>query len=153
MTLTRLVPVTLVALTLMPAAALAAGDALRRCRALTDSVARLSCYDAIPLGAATANAARPSAPPKETPAQFGLTGTQRQVSLDAVESRIAGNFEGWSARSRIRLENGQVWQIDDDSRAMLDLKNPKARVRRGALGAFYLEVEGTNRSPRVKRVE
>ena len=136
---------------LIPLASLATEDDLRRCRALTDGTARLACYDAIALPAP--GSARAPAPAKETPAQFGLVGTQRQVSLDAVESRIPGNFEGWNARSRITLENGQVWQIDDDSRAILELKNPKARVRKGALGAFYLEVDGTNRSPRVKRVQ
>lgn len=135
----------------LPLASFATEDDIRRCRALTDGPARLACYDAIALPAP--GSARAPAPAKETPAQFGLVGTQRQVSLDAVDSRIPGNFEGWSARSRITLENGQVWQIDDDSRAILELKNPKARVRRGALGAFYLEIDGTNRSPRVKRVQ
>ena len=136
---------------LLPLASFATDDSLRRCRLLSDANARLACYDAIALPAP--GSARAPAPAKETPAQFGLVGTQRQVSLDAVESRIPGNFEGWNARSRITLENGQVWQIDDDSRAILELKNPKARVRKGALGAFYLEGEGTNRSPRVKRVQ
>ena len=136
---------------LLPLASFATDDSLRRCRLLSDANARLACYDAIALPAP--GSARAPAPAKETPAQFGLVGTQRQVSLDAVESRIPGNFEGWNARSRIALENGQVWQIDDDSRAILELRNPKARVRKGALGAFYLEVEGTNRSPRVKRVQ
>jgi len=136
---------------LLPLASFATDDSLRRCRLLSDANARLACYDAIALPAP--GSARAPAPAKETPAQFGLVGTQRQVSLDAVESRIPGNFEGWNARSRIALENGQVWQIDDDSRAILELRNPKARVRKGALGAFYLEIEGTNRSPRVKRVQ
>lgn len=136
---------------LLPLASLATDDALRQCRTLSDGAARLACYDAIALPAP--GSAQAPAPAKETPAQFGLLGAQRQVSLDAVESRIPGNFEGWNPRSRIALENGQVWQIDDDSRAILELRNPKARVRKGALGAFYLEVEGTNRSPRVKRVQ
>jgi hypothetical protein len=33
------------------------------------------------------------------------------------------------------------------------LKSPKILVRRGALGAYFLDVEGLNRSARVKRVE
>lgn len=151
MALARLALLPLIAATLLPAVAHATDDAVRRCRALTDGPARLACYDAIALPAP--GSARAPTPPRETPAQFGLVGAQRQVTLDAVEARIPGDFEGWTARSRIRLDNGQVWQIDDDSRAILELKNPKASVRRGALGAFYLEVEGTNRSPRVKRVE
>ena len=33
------------------------------------------------------------------------------------------------------------------------LKDPKVRVRRGALGTFVLEIEGTNNAPKVRRVE
>jgi len=135
---------------LLPLASFATDDSLRRCRLLSDANARLACYDAIALPAP--GSARAPAPAKETPAQFGLVGTQRQVSLDAVESRIPGNFEGWNARSRIALENGQVWQIDDDSRAILELRNPKARVRRGLLGSFFAEIEGVLQTPRVRRV-
>jgi hypothetical protein len=46
-----------------------------------------------------------------------------------------------------------VWRIADDSKGALWVENPKVRVRRGALGAFYLEIEGTNRSPRVQRLQ
>ena len=74
-------------------------------------------------------------------------------ALEAIESHIPGHFEGWEPRSRIRLANGQIWQISDDSRRYHDIQNPKVSVRRGALGAFYLEIEGTNSSPRVKRLQ
>jgi hypothetical protein len=32
------------------------------------------------------------------------------------------------------------------------MKNPKVRVRRGLLGTLFLEIEGTNNSPKVSRV-
>jgi hypothetical protein len=32
------------------------------------------------------------------------------------------------------------------------LVNPSVTVRRGVLGAYYLEIDGLNTSPRVKRV-
>ena len=35
----------------------------------------------------------------------------------------------------------------------LTLNDPKVRIRRGALGAFYLEFEKVNHSPRVRRVQ
>jgi len=31
--------------------------------------------------------------------------------------------------------------------------NPKVVVRRGMLGGFFLEVENSNRSPRVRRIQ
>ena len=66
---------------------------------------------------------------------------------------MPGQVEGWKAGDRIALANGQVWRIADGSQGALWLQNPKVRVRRGVLGAFYLEIEGTNRSPRVERVK
>lgn len=128
---------------------------LLRCRGLTDAAARLACYDALPLPSVVAKstpaAVSPVAP--QTPAQFGLESKAYKSELDLIESRIIGRFEGWSAGSRIKLENGQVWQVSDDTSRYLDLNNPKAVVRRGVLGVFYLEIEGTNHSPKVKRLQ
>ena len=73
--------------------------------------------------------------------------------LAAIESHIPGVFEGWRPNERIRLANGQVWQIADDSKSLIQRQSPKVTVRRGALGAFYLDIEGDNSSPRVRRVQ
>ncbi len=71
----------------------------------------------------------------------------------AIESTLSDAIEGWQAGSRIRLANGHVWQVSDDSTGFLRAGTRQVRIRRGALGAFYMEFEGTNRSPRVRRVE
>lgn len=140
--------------------ALADDASLLRCRAIQDGPARLACYDAIAVPAAAAapkaatrapaTAAAPATAPRE---QFGFEHKQEILKVEAIESTIPGRFEGWRANENIRLANGQVWQVVDDSRASLWIENPKVRVRRGALGAFYLEIEGTNRSPRVRRLQ
>jgi hypothetical protein len=36
---------------------------------------------------------------------------------------------------------------------VLNLDNPKVVIRRGMMGGFFLELEKTNRSPRVRRVQ
>jgi hypothetical protein len=137
--------------------ALADDGGFLRCRGLTDATARLACYDALPLPSIAAKSSSsqaetaPVAP--QTPAQFGLESKTYRAGLDSIESRIVGRFEGWNAGSRIKLENGQVWQVSDDSSRYLDLNNPRIVVRRGALGAFYLEIDGTNHSPKVKRLQ
>ena len=153
---------------LLFAQASSADDAgLRRCRALADSAARLTCYDALPLdtqaaarqapapvaapGRASPGSA-PSAAARSTEARFGLASPPTE-ELPAIESHIPGLFEGWRPNERIRLANGQVWQIADDSTSLLQRREPKVTVRRGALGAFYLDIEGDNRSPRVRRVQ
>jgi len=136
-------------LLLVSTAALADDAAVLRCRAIQDGPARLACYDTMPL--APAGAAK-AAPPTPT-AQFGLEHQAAKDSPDAIDSRIPGRFEGWAPKTRFVLANGQVWQVSDDSKGVHYADNPKVRIRRGAMGAFYLEIEGTNRSPRVRRVQ
>lgn len=141
-----------------PAAQAAGDDVLARCRGIQESAARLACYDAIPLSPATPGTApaRPAAAPPAAASEvqrFGLPATSRPEPLEAVESRIDGHFEGWYPGTRIRLANGQVWQVTDSSSRFADVDNPKVTVRRGALGSFFLDIDGVNPSPRVRRVE
>lgn len=139
-------------------------EALEKCRAEREPMRRLACYDAIALPAvrpAAAPAATPVAPaqavgaaaaaPAAADAQFGLPAAGQGQA--AIESRIAGVVEGWGPRTQFRLTNGQVWQVEDGSSASIYLRDPAVRVRRGFAGAFYIEFEGSNRTPRVRRVQ
>lgn len=139
----------------LPGAALAADSTLQQCRAIPDPAARLACYDALPLSANLPTAVAPApAQAPETPAQFGLVREAAPVAeLPAIESTIPGHFDGWYPNRRVRLANGQVWQVADGSTRMYDLDNPKVTIRRGVLGAFYLDLSVDNRSIRVRRVE
>ena len=157
-------------LLLVSGLAIADDTALLRCRTVSDATARLACYDALVVttggsevakaevraGTTTvpSSAGAPPSPSQQTPDQFGLEQKlANKGALDAIESSIPGSFEGWTAKSNIRLANGQVWQISDDSARAHYVDNPKVRIRRGAFGSFYLEIQGTNSSPRVKRVQ
>lgn len=152
----------LLLLLLVSGAALADDAAFLRCRGLTDPAARLACYDALPLPTAEEKAAvkpKAAAPPaaaastKETAQQFGLPPPASTVEkLDTIESTIPGHFEGWVPNSRIRLANGQVWQVIDNTSRTLDLTDPKVTIRRGFLGAYYLEFEHDNWTVKVKRL-
>jgi len=154
-------------------------SAFARCRGISDTANRLACYDALPMNitpaatqappiaapkAAPASAQPPSAQaPTATPAvpqqqaaaqSFGMENRAPEAALPTtMESTIPGHFEGWGPKARIRLANGQVWQIADDSQAYFNLENPKVVIRRGMMGGFFLEVENSNRSPRVRRVQ
>lgn len=154
-------------------------DDVLNCQKIAESTARLACYDrevprlagakasAGPTTAAPGNpqvnpamspsvspSVSPSASPATSPeARFGLKPDARVEGPDRIVSSLPEGFDGWRARQRIRLGNGQVWQIADDSMAFVRLKSLRAVVRQGALGAFYLEFDGDNRSPRVRRVE
>jgi len=143
-----------------PAALAQSGSGLAACRALTDAAQRLACYDALPLAPATPAAPTPPAvatapiPAASSPAgQFGFEQRALASAPESIDTRIDGPFGGWGPKDRLRLANGQVWQVVDGSSATLNLQSPKVRVRRGMFGAFYLDIEGTGRSPRVKRLE
>ena len=144
-------------LLLLSSAALADDAALLRCRGIAEASARLACYDALPLTpgegkAGQAAAKQGSQPP--TAEQFGLEEQLAPKSpVDAIESQIPGRFEGWQPNTSIRLANGQVWQVTDGSSRMYDLVNPKVEIRRGVLGAFYLNIYGDNRTVRVRRLQ
>ena len=162
------------ALLLGSTAALANDAALRQCRALTNAAARLACYDAVPLPPlpppapaaapvavpAAAPAAVPAAAPVAAPvadpattleAQFGLPAPSERVPQ--LVTRFEGEFDGWRPNDRIRLANGQVWQVVDGSSAVYALKNPKVTIKRGALGRFVLDIDGAAKMPGVRRVE
>lgn len=158
------------ALLLASIPALADDAALLRCRAIQDAAARLACYDALPVTAGESKAApaqraepraqprsepraEPRAPERQAPAQFGLENRPNPVELESIESYIPGNFEGWQPNQRLTLANGQVWQISDGSTRRLYRTNPKVTIRRGLLGSFFLDIEGDNNSPRVRRLQ
>ena len=44
-------------------------------------------------------------------------------------------------------------QVVDDSNGVVMGNELKATVARGAMGAMYMEIEGSRKSPRVKRVK
>ncbi|SHN44131.1 hypothetical protein SAMN05192549_12044 [Duganella sacchari] len=162
----------LFALMLVSTAALADDAALLKCRQLEDGPVRLACYNAIPANpmapatpvAAAATAARPAGAaayttvPQPTPAEmaamFGVEPEMlKSVRLQTLETSIAGPFDGWVRGQRIRLANGQVWKVVDDTEDVVELMNPKVTVKRGLLGAIFLDIEGAHRNPKVQRVQ
>lgn len=158
MKLPRLPALLVLSLLSVSGTALADDAAILKCRALGESQARLACYDRIPVGAQPAAAApAPAAPAPAASAEqrFGLKEPRRKEPEppQSIESTIDGDFDGWDAGAQIRLANGQVWRVVDGSSAALSpMKNPKVTIRRGLLGTMFLEIEGTNQSPKVRRI-
>jgi hypothetical protein len=142
---------------LVSGAALADDTAIRACRSVTEPAARLNCYDKIEL-AATA-LAKPAAPALTPQQSFGLAPAALAVQapvqkVDAIESTIVGKFDGWGPNTVFKLANGQVWRVVDGSEAVLPpTQNQKVRIARNFIGTIFLQVEGSNNSPKVRRVE
>jgi hypothetical protein len=133
--------------------AMAADADLLRCRAIADPATRVACYDAIPVAvpakaAVAVHAADPAA-------NFGLSAAQmrKPSEPEAVESTLLGSIDGWGPGTIFRLANGQTWRVaDDSSNSITEQQNPKIRITRNALGTLFMEIEGTNKAPRVRRL-
>lgn len=79
---------------------------------------------------------------------------RREEQPDELVSRIVGDFDGWWGDTQFRLENGQVWvQAQSGRKRYKGPPNPKVTIRRRALGSYRLQVEGSNKTVRVKRLE
>lgn len=126
----------LICVTAVPAIA---QDSLESCRRISDIMARVACYDALPT--TSASAPQPVTRPEVARGEA------------VVESAVARDFSGWGPNERIALENGQVWQIVDGSTYATSPGKRKAAIRRGVLGADFLDVDGVALSPRVRRVK
>lgn len=142
--------------------------ALLKCRALTDSAARLACYDAIPAGMPAAAATAPQVPaPAPVVAQaaapavassaardFGLPEQKKeQAPPSSIESTIVGTSSGWAPGSQITLANGQVWRVLDGSEVVLPpVENRKVRIEKNYFGTLFLVAESTHHSPKVRRI-
>lgn len=120
--------------------------ALQRCRSEIDDATRLACYDAI------VDADAPASAVAERPEQFGLPDSARVTPIDAIESTLAEERTSWAPNDRIRLANGQVWEIADGSRGVIRRGANKVIIKRGTFGTFFMDFEGPNKSPRVRRV-
>jgi hypothetical protein len=70
-----------------------------------------------------------------------------------VEARLVGHFGGWSGRTVFKLENGQVWQQAEPGEFVAEADSPTVIVRRGALGAYYLRIDGYGTEVKVKRLK
>lgn len=151
----------LLVLLFVSGSALADDAAMLQCRSIADVPARVKCYDAIPLGAAAPAAAAVAAAltPQQREQSFGMESVKApkaavQEESNSISTTIAGKFDGWSGNELIKLSNGQVWRIVDGSSAVLSpLDKPKVTIERNFIGTFFLKIEGTNNSPKVRRVQ
>jgi hypothetical protein len=160
-----------------------ASDAdLLRCRAIADVAGRVACYDAIPVqaagraspavtsaagaqatAAAAALAPALAAPPvpaisaaEAAEKNFGLSAAQLRKPDEAtfIQSTLIGRIDGWGPNTTFRLANGQAWRVADDSTGNInEIDQPKIKITRNVLGTIFLEIEGANQAPRVRRVQ
>jgi hypothetical protein len=134
-------------LLLLAGQALADNAALQRCRQIAEASQRLSCYDAIVLATPAKSQVQVSQD------SFGLVKKAPDPDSEIIESELAADLDGLRPNETIRLKNGQVWRVTDDSTVVLPAGSRKIKIRRGMFGAFFIEFEGSNHSPKVKRIQ
>ena len=147
---------------------LARADVLTRlvaCRTMTDTAARLSCYD---VAAAALDAAERqgdivvvdrdqiSTARRENfgfslPSLPNLFERGGPESVTSIDSTLASATENWEGRWTFTLADGSVWQqIDTAYVSFRNRGTPPVTVRSAALGS-YLLVVGDSRAVRVRR--
>lgn len=155
----------------------ARADELQNCRQIEDAAQRLRCYDANTSGqpaSITSDTATPAAVSNEHPESipaptapvpaaivsstdnFGFENRPKpkdQQAPDSIETRLMGDFSGWVPNQKFTFENGQVWQVVDNSEAYYRMKDPKVIIERGVFGALFLQFGDAHRRPRVKRIK
>ena len=74
------------------------------------------------------------------------------VPNNTVVSRIVGNFKGWGPGTTLSLQNGQKWQVADDSSLSIfkPLDSPQVTIKPGMVGGWIMKVQGYNTSAQVK---
>jgi len=75
-----------------------------------------------------------------------------EVVQQGMTSRIVGEFNGWSGKTRFVLENGQVFEQRRRGRWKITLNNPEVHISQNFMGAFELEVVSAGKSIGVRRV-
>lgn len=111
-------------------------------------------------GAARQVEAAPGVKPREVPASKVDRDTKvvvapgTKIEFSAVESRLTGVFTGWEPRGVFGLENGQRWrEANGTTYVSPPLPAPTVRITPGALGTFWMEIEGVRVRVKVVRVD
>ena len=78
--------------------------------------------------------------------------TQNQSINDVIESRIDGDFEGWTGETIFKLENGQIWQQKSYSYTYHYKYRPKVIIY-SSDGDYMLKVEDVDKTISVVRLK
>lgn len=138
---------------------------LMACRSISDSAARLTCYDAaagaidsaerqgdlVVIDRAQAEETRRQLFGFEVPTLPRLFGGEAQAEIESIETTLQSASQISDNRWVFRLADGSVWrQIDSDPVRFQNRAGQEVRVRKASLGSFLLTV-GNSRAVRVRR--
>jgi hypothetical protein len=126
-------------------------QSLLECRAMTDSAARLACYDRTATGVADAIAAKElvlidKAKAVEVKRELfgysapnfaGLLGGGDLTQVEGVVASAYPGPDGWT----VRLQDGSVWTQNDGAPIALSPRaGDKVTIKRGTLNSYFLRI-------------
>ena len=135
----------------------AAFQAVLDCRATTDAAARLACFDAaassldqaetkgdiVVIDREQATTARKQAFGFELPSLDIFDKVMPKEDLDKVTVTLKEAYRGKDGKWVMVLEDGAVWrQIDSESPFNAPRAGSTVKIRRAALGSFFLNIDG-----------
>lgn len=75
------------------------------------------------------------------------------IEYETLETELTGTFAGWREGTVFVLGNGQKWQVVSGTYVTPPDHRPRlVKVKPGAFGSFFLEIEGINSRPKVRFV-
>jgi hypothetical protein len=80
-----------------------------------------------------------------------LTDRKQAGCSSPVDSRVDGEFEGWTGRTVVQLENGQIWKQRSAAEAYAYRVAPRVQVHRTAAGC-HMKVDGVEGEMLVERL-
>ena len=139
--------------------------ALEGCRALSDSAARLACYDGaaarlltaeragevVVVDRTQARAARRQAFGFSMPSLDMFKRGEPETELNRVQFTLARATRGPDGKWILRTSEGQVWRQTDQKVLTREPRaGSKAEVRNAAMGSFFMNIDGQT-AIRVRR--
>lgn len=132
------------------------------CKRIADDTHRLACYDRFFQRDASDQAVHVNGNPKipEQPSVAGAElGAEKLPTPPAtdIETRLVGDFTGWSGKTVFTLGNGEVWQQTNNYISDYSPRNPitrpKVTITKSMFGSYNMRIEGVKRTVQVKRVQ
>ena len=110
-----------------------------------------------PTEAAAATTATATANEAATDANFGAEALRRKeitaASPQQLQARVVGTVDSLFRGSRLKLDNGQVWQYLDSRELLLDLRDPAVTIERNFIGSYWMHFDGHRTSIKVRRIQ
>lgn len=92
-----------------------------------------------------------------TDANFGAEALRRKeitaASPEQLQARVVGTVDTLFRGSRLKLDNGQVWQYLDSRELLLDLRDPAVTIERNFIGSYWMHFDGHRTSIKVRRIQ